>query len=139
MKVTKSRRVALLNMCSHLMGQLLRDIPKRRSMIEGLTRIQKLLQIIHLESLLIHLRPICLEPRVQLLQIEKVLAAQFDRVPNLLDGDEIRVFDQIVVEDAKPELHAGNGVVFEGDLIAARLLETAAEKALPVIVAGDIK
>jgi len=71
--------------------------------------------------------------------MEQILAAQLDRVPDLLDGYEIRVFNQGAVEDTQPELHACNTVVFERDFVAVGFLETAVQKPLPVIVAGDVE
>lgn len=81
MKMTKPRGVELLNMSRYLVSQSLRNIRKSLRMFQRLTRIQQHPQIIRLETLLIHLRPIRLEPRIQLLQMKQVLAAQLDRVP----------------------------------------------------------
>lgn len=68
--------------------------------------------------------------------MEEIFAAGLNRVPNFCNGYFVRVVVDFIVEDAKPEFHANNGVIFQGDFVALGFLEGAREELAPVVIVG---
>jgi hypothetical protein len=128
--------IKLFDMTDSLMHQPLSHIRKGIRMIKSLVRVQKLAQFRVLEVLLVQAPHVAFKPIVQLLQVEEVLAADLDRVPDFFNRDEIRVFDDLLVEDLKPEFHASDRIVLECDFVAFAFFEWACEEFAPIIVAG---
>jgi hypothetical protein len=93
--------IVLGDVTRHLVRQSSRCVSETFRVVELLTWVEKFLQLVKLETLHIFAALAALEPLrkpvVQFFQREEGLAAELDRVPNVLDGDHIVLVNQLAV------------------------------------------
>lgn len=130
MELPMTTRVFLLNVSRTNMRKSLGDVGESDGMIESLGGIEKLLEVVGFEVLLIKARPIRSKPGVQLLKAEEVLSRKRDRVPYLHSLNLIRTIANITMQDAEPQFKTVNRIFMELNKVAASLLEGSAKHRL---------